>query len=156
MRAKATPEQLWMSYQELGTLRAVAERHGYAHGRSLGLRLRAVGYHPKPNMRASRAKVSVDVLWSSYQELGSLQAVAERHGYANQAPVWRRLRLAGFPLHPKNVTREGRDVCPIEELIEVFQRTQDYHEVARLVSSTYNAVKGRLYHAGYTKRSIQE
>jgi hypothetical protein len=101
----------------------------------------------------ARPRVPIEDIWSSYQELGTLRAVAERYGYAGHPAIWRRLRAAGYPMQPKNLTLDSRNVVPIEEVIEIFQRTKTIRETARLVSSTPHAVRDRLVRAGVWKES---
>ena len=90
----ATPEQLWKSYQELGTLQAVCRRHGYSSA-SVGIvseSLRAAGYqlHPQGASRATR-EYPIEDLQKLYARLGSYRKVAQQIGSTYDAV---RMRLA--------------------------------------------------------------
>ena len=98
-----------------------------------------------------RPRVQVELLWQSYQELGTLRAVADRYGYAGHQAIWRRLSAAGYPMQPKNLTLDSRNCIPLEEVIAIFRRVGTIRETARLVSSTPHAVRDRLVRAGVWK-----
>ncbi len=89
-------------------------------------------------------RVSTEELWASYQELESLAAVAERHGYPHMSAVWQRFKRAGLPMHPRGPTLDTRNIVPIAEVLEAFEKTGRYAETARLVGSTPHAVKHRI------------
>jgi hypothetical protein len=89
---------------------------------------------------------TTEQLWSSYQELGTLRAVADRHGYVSVGAVWRRLHLAGHQMFQQRATRSTRRY-PIEDVQALYFRLGSYRAVAKQVGSTPDAVRMRLARA---------
>jgi hypothetical protein len=94
-----------------------------------------------------RRKATPAELWASYQELGTLRAVAERHGYAAHTSVRYLLCKAGYALHPTGYKASDRDIIPIEEAQATYAEAGSYAEAARRLSTTPNALRIRLVRA---------
>jgi hypothetical protein len=99
-------------------------------------------------MSRNRQFATTEELWSSYQELGNLRAVARRHGYsqASFGSIATRLHNAGYSLHEQSTTKATRRI-PVDELRDIYLRTGSYVEVARHIGSTPDAVRMRITRA---------
>lgn len=87
-----TTTQLWASYQELGSLRAVCKRHGLISVGSVCMRLRKAGYTLRPRgANGSGRRVSTEDLRAIKERAGSYAAAAEQIGSTPDAV---RMRLA--------------------------------------------------------------
>lgn len=73
--------QLWASYQELGSLRAVCRRHKLVSAGSVGVRLRQAGYilH-RPGANLSTRRVPLADLRALVEHTGSYAAAAREIG----------------------------------------------------------------------------
>jgi hypothetical protein len=95
-------------------------------------------------------RVTTEQLWSSYQELGTLRKVAERHGFASPAAVWERLNAAGYTVRPRGRSEAAQELT-VESLASLA-RAIGLKTAAYQIGSTYDAVRLRLSRAGYDTR----
>ena len=91
-----TTEQLWKSYQELRSLRAVADRHKFVSVGPVWRRLHDAGYPMEPRGRVRSAKIlPIEQLIALVEQLDGYKAAAYRVGSTPDA-VRMRCRRAGY------------------------------------------------------------
>lgn len=94
---------------------------------------------------------TTDQLWQSYQALGSLRAVADRHRFVSVGAVWKRLTDAGHTLNPPGIQGSSRRISD-DDLQVMYFRLGSYGAVAEEIGSTYNAVRMRLMRASRARQ----
>jgi hypothetical protein len=89
---------------------------------------------------------TTEELWASYEELGTLRAVCERHGLVSRGALSERLHRAGHTLHRAGANRRSRRYS-IEQLDRLVEMNGSYAATARIIGSTPDAVRMRITRA---------
>jgi hypothetical protein len=136
-RRKPSAAELAGAYTELGTVRAVGERFGYAEGATSKM-LRQAGVQVHRGARAAAALEATRVAW---EELGTVRAVAER---LQVSPQLVRDRLHALGIAPAN-RRLSRP--ELDRTVAIYREAGSVAEAARILGLGANTVKFRLAQA---------
>ncbi len=86
-------------------------------------------------------------LRQSYADLGTIYAVAKRHGYASAGMVASRLRQMGVARHRPGLSLDARNLHSLDEALAVYREAGSYAKAAPLLGTTPDALRVRLSRA---------